>query len=447
MRRLLWKEWHELRWYLIGFLFGPWLAAWWGNRLNNGTPQSVSDPLFWAMTILLSFVAATRLSKDVRAEYMSVQWLPVNRWAVWLTKFIPGFIVAVLLPLWIRWVVTVVADANPALVGMRIDQGSDGIEVSTAVYACVFAASMFLPSLAAVLVGIFAACTIAGYMSDLLAILLSANACFAAQAVVATAVSVGAWRRPAGAGARSRASSAGVAALLGLIPALGLGFLIAVHESGGLQVFARNYDLYRATQLSWYTTSGRPWNVSAADDIVSADGKYVAHMAELWTRPGTRNRLEITDAHGHHVEVPDPTAVPAAWLPNGRFLVCTGSMGREMILNEFDPRTNRLTPLASFPPPKRGKSYAPIEGVFPEPSGNRVALVVSPRVGIGSDIWVLDMHTKALRILLPGVSFSDDLVWDGDDLVVLRMGDYWRIPSDGSAPRRVTVSMKEASGD
>jgi hypothetical protein len=449
MRRLLWKEWYDLRWYLIGFLAGPWLVTRLG-MLQKLLPREVYDLVFWVMAILLAFVAATRVSKDVRAEHMSVQWLPINRWVVWLTKYVPGLLVAVVLPMWMRWVVTVTY-ADPWAKGYTIDQGLGGPEVMSAIYACTFAASMFLPSMAAVLVGLLVEVVVGGYISYSLVGYAPANAFFAALAAVATTVSVGAWRRPAGATVRSRASSAGVGALLGLIPALCLGVLVAAHELGGLQAFIRNCDSYRAWQRSRQATFGRPWVCDGADDIVSADGRYVAHLTELWSNPGTRNRLVIVDAYGNQIEVPDPTAIPAAWMPNGRLLVYTGSMGREMVLNEFDPRAHRLTRLASFPPLRRDRTCAPIDGVFPDPSGHRLALALQPSVGSGQDIWALDLRTRSLRMLRPGVMlsgrFPQDFSWDDDALVVWRMGDYWRFPLDGSAPRRVTASMKEAPGD
>ncbi len=447
MRRLLWKEYYELRWYVIGLVASPYLLTFWGMK-QKWLPREVYGFVFWVMAILLAFMASTRLSKEMHANHMSVQWLPINRWVIWLTKYVPGFLIALLLPVWTRWVVTVVY-ADPWYRGYTIDQGMASPEIMSAVYACTFAVSLFLPSMAAVLIGILIVILSAALLPSVFSAFVPVNAFYATLAALATAVCIGAWYHPAGAGVRSRAISSGAGGLLGLVPALAIGILVAIHSLGGLVKLDTRYDKYQAWQSMRHRLHSYPWASLEADDVASPDGRYIAHMAQQWTSKRPGNILEIVDAHGRSVIVPDPTAIPAAWLPNGNLLVYTGMVRRRVTLQEFDRRTNRLTTLASFPPIRAYPTSLPIQHVFPDPSGARAVMLVSPRVGEGTDLWLLDLRTKAFKLLQPGWSLSGrlpgDFAWDGDSLVVWRKGNYWRIPLDGSAPKRIKLNAKERS--
>ncbi|MCX6377489.1 MAG: hypothetical protein NTU88_15885, partial [Armatimonadetes bacterium] len=169
MIRLLWKEWHELKWYLIALALGPWLfTLLWSSKLGYGGSGIWSFDVQILM-LVLAFWGGTRMPGEMRPTRFGVQWLPVRPWKVWLVKFAPGFIVAVLLPLWIH--VVALSRVHPITYGHYYGHYwtpfryiADNLAYALSVYTCTFAVSMFASSVVAILCAYVGAVMVPGIL-------------------------------------------------------------------------------------------------------------------------------------------------------------------------------------------------------------------------------------------------------------------------------------------
>ena len=113
-------------------------------------------------------------------------------------------------------------------------------------------------------------------------------------------------------------------------------------------------------------------------------------------------------------------------------------------LSEWNPSTGKLRPLARLPR---------IASVIPDATSEKIAVLASPRRGLGLDLWVLDRRSRQLKLLRPGMSVEtrgqSAPRWDGDRLIFYRDSrtGYWSIRADGSDLRQVLSTPKEARDD
>jgi hypothetical protein len=445
--RLLWKEWHELKWYLAALALGPWLATLLlSSKLGYYRGEGIYSGDLMILLLVLAFWAGTRMPGETRPTRFGVGWLPIKRWKVWLVKFGPGFLVAVLFPLWVH--VVALYRVHP----IRYEEHETALmhvaanlACSISIYTCTFAVSMFASSVVAIMCGYaltFMAPGVllvyAGIPLDMYQTLFSG---------IALAVGLALWTKGRGAGAVRRAGMALVAA----IPGMALGVLVlavaAVINAGSIQAFRANLKtvvLWRLTHILSRSPSYDIWNIGQM--LPSPDGRFLAYVH--WLRDGRnyrRREIRVRNSQGDIAVLRRSLASPTAWLPDGRLVVAAHGNDWETALLEWDPGTGKVERLASMPR---------ITAVIPDPLGDRIAILAAARRSSGTDLWVLDLRSRRLKLLRPGLSlgewWQDDAVrWDGERLVFYRdfRRGYWSVRADGTDFRQVFPLPKEGHGD
>jgi hypothetical protein len=443
MFRLLWKELHEAKWYLLSLLAVPWIVSLWCIAQKGIRPSEIYALCFWVCTLPIAFLASTRVQKDMQPNQLSADWLPVNRWVDFLVKFAPGIIVVVLVPTWLRFVVTVCA-GDPGVLDHLMTA------VASSIYTFTFAVSMFLPSLPAALVGVAVDMVACGWSIKALPSYVPREIVTGALAAIAVTACIGVWARTERSSIKTRASGAVTGIAVGLVPVVVIGFLVSMHAAGGLQEFRTLRTEYLAQRKSekHHRNSRR---YPSPFTQVSMDGRSIAFVTNV---PGSRDgstRLVIADIGGGRTIVPGSTASPAAWLRNGDLLVFTGTSASGIQLSRFDRHAKRLVWLASFPPCRGDQSLMrPIISVAPDSSSNNVALVVMPPNFGLPDLWVVDARTRSLKLVRRSFSTEqsgDYLAWNDGSIVIVRGSDYCRMPLDGSRPVWITDAQKEVRHD
>ena len=442
MPRLLWKEFHELKWYLAALLLLPWAITLWAVLQMKASAKDAYDLCFWVCTLPLAVWASTRFGKDMaHPNHLSVQWLPVNRWIGFASKFVPGLLVAALGPAWMRFVVIVCS-------GDSVPWSPIMPAAASSIYAVTFAVSIFLPSLPAALVGVVLDMIACGWTLKHLPSYIPQQVGVGALAGIATAASLGVWARPASFGFGPRASGAARGIAVGLVPVLCLTILVSARYAGGLDEF-RTLRTQHAAQRKSAEEAMESHFYLMPPPLVSPDGRSFAYVVIHEASPYDRTTTMIADIANGRIAVPGETAAPAAWLRDGDLLVFTGTTGSGVQLRRFCRRENRLILLASFPPCAGDRYWMrPILAVSPDPSSDRVALLVMPPSGGLPDLWVVDSqegHPKLIRRSLDVKSPTDSIAWHDGQIVIARQSNYWRIPPDGSWPLRVTSALKEVS--
>jgi len=437
--RLLWKEWHELRWYLIGLALGPWLfVLLLSSKLGYYRGGGIYSGDLMILMLILAFWAGTRMPGEMRATRFGVGWLPIKRWRVWLVKFGPGFLIAALFPLWIHVVALyrvhpIQYDENETAL-MHV---AANLAYALSLYTCTFAVSMFASSVVAIMCGYaltFIAPGFLPYAGILYQTLFSG---------IALAVGFGVWTKSRGAGAVRRAGVAVIAA----VPGTALGVLAlavaGIISSGSVHAFRSNLNavvLWRLAHILSRGPSYDIWNIGQA--LPSPDGRNLAYVH--WLRDGHNYRGRDIRVRNSQVDIAvlrRSLASPVAWLPDGRLVVAAHGNEWDVDLFEWDPGTDKLERRASLPR---------IIGVFPDPAGKKIAILASPRHSSGMDLWVLDRRSRRLKLLRPGLSvhdwWKDDAVrWDGDRLIFYRSfrSAYWSIRADGADFRRVFPEVRD----
>ena len=442
MRRLLWKEWHEIRWYLIGLVLGPWLLS---LRTSTYFPQGRSYVLnstsgkVAILLLIMVFWGATRLSGENRAGWLTIRNLPVNQWTILAAKFLPGFIVACLMPLWIHAVV--ILRFNPTFF-------APGFQPATCIWenfltmVCAYLVSFALSTCTSTAVAVIAAIGILMFGSQSLGNYRNVDVGQAFFAM-ASLFAIPMLRIKAGIAGAGRKAAIGVISVLLTIPIfLGLFYIYFIAN------WPRpNPDL----SVFWATLTGRydyfypsypelsEWN----QPVASADRMLLAYAYAV--RPDAANKrkgrmpfgLKVWDfRHGRTLlEVND--SVPIAWLPEGSLLFLTYGMSQADLI-EWNSRTQARRQLVSYPCTPR---YCPIMKILPSPDGRKIALFIAPRWVQGADLWMLDRASRKLELIRPGLAYWDDnQAWDGDRLVFRRnYNEYWSMKSDGSDFKRIKL--------
>lgn len=443
MLRLLWKEFHEAKWYLLSLLALPWVVSLWCILQKGVGAKDTYDACFWVCALPLVFLASTRMQKDMQPNQLSADWLPVNRWVGLFAKLAPGLAVAVLLPIWLRLVVTICAGETVPLDYLMM-------AVASSIYAFTFAVSMFLPGLPSALVGVAIDMIACGWSIKALPPYFPREVVVGALALMAVTACIGVWVQTERSSIKRRAGGALTGIAVGLIPVLGIGFLFSMHTAGGMKEFRVKRNQYLAQRKS--KDSGRGSMSYASGGLqVSLNGRSIAFVKGVRGDSDNGTELVVADIDGQETTVPGSTASSAAWLRDGDLLVFTGMIGSGIHLNRYYRRENRLARLASFPSCRGDHVYTrPIISVVPDPLSDRVALVVMPPSGGLPDLWVLDAHKGNPRLVRRNIATKWEgnyITWSGDSIIMVRQSEYCRIPLDGSRPRFITDSGKEVRHD
>lgn len=466
MLRLLWKEWHEVKWYLIGLIAGPWLLTLWpSSNLGYTYGYGVEAWDVQVLMLILAFWAATRMPGEMKANRLTARSLPVDPWLLGAVKFLPGLAVAILLPYWIHLVAAVRVPEAWAFASSQSwhtpTETFDEITwLSLSLYTVSFAVSMLASSMAAVLVAWLAVvigAPIAAYhlvayicmyvhieCHDFLQVAddeLARGVLSGAALIAAAAV----WAKVGTSGARRKWEVAAISAALAL-PIVMLAACLCLAVTMGNTWYIKPVVM---SQIERY----RERKLLSEDDIVwhphlvSKDRKLIAYVDIVTRRqrekcPRDRRSLHpmdyvrVRDARGTRTVMCRVHAAPMAWLPDDNLLLVAGRSNKYLDLIEWNRESGRITPLASFP--KR----TPILTVVPRNDGAKIALFTVPLSGTGIDLWMLDRKTRKLKLLRPGLGMStwDDVRagWLGDRLIFQKWSSkYWSIRSDGSDLRPV----------
>jgi hypothetical protein len=450
--RLLWKEWHELKWYLIALALGPWLLGLVPSSKLGYDWNGIWSLDVQVLMLVLAFWAGTRMPGEMRPTRFGVGWLPIRPWKVWLVKFAPGFLVAVLLPLWIH--VVAFARVHPIRLGEHetaLMHVAGSLAYALSLYTCAFAVSMFASSVVAILCAYVGAVILPG-------ILLSGPTYFGIResaiqpllSGIALAVGFGVWTKGRGAGIGRKSGVMVIAAFSGLLLGVLVLALIGIVRYGSVQALRGELD--KAAQY-WAMSrhTDQPYEIGGARELPSPDGRALAYARSFYAKRPRGDKsarkyrggeVRIRDWRGDVAVLKRSWASPAAWLPDGKLLVVIGREGHPISISEWDPPSGGLRLLARMPG---------IACVAPDRAGDKIAVLTSPRRGYGLDLWILDRHSRRLKLLRPGLGvypWEDDAVrWDGDRLVFYRgLRALWSIRADGSDLRQALPTRKEARG-
>lgn len=442
MKRLLWKEWHEIRWYFLGLLLGPWLLSLRTSRYFPDSRSYVFDSSSNNVMILLLimvFWGATRLSGENRAGRLTVRNLPVNQWTVLAAKFLPGFIVACLMPLWIHVVVVTRFQPDFSIPGFEY---TDFLWANFWAMMCAYLVSFALSTCTSTAVAVIAGIGILMFGSQYLGNYRNVDigrAFFAMASLFATPML---WIGAGIAGTKRKVAIGVVSVLLTIPIFLGLFYIY----------FIANWPRpHPDPSVFWATLTGHyeyfypsyPELTDWSQPVASADRMLLAYAYA--SRRDVRNHrkgrppiaLKVWDfRHGRTLlEVND--SVPIAWLADGSLIFLTYGMSQADLI-EWSSRTQSRRELLSYPcSPKR----CPITRILPSPDGSKIALFIAPRHVQGVDIWMLDTRSRKMKLVRPGLGYWErDQAWDGDRLVFRWSYDeYWSMKSDGSDLKRIEL--------
>jgi len=450
MGRLLWKELHEVKWYLIGLVLGPWLLTLWpSSTLGYSTKSGRTGWDVPILLLILTFWAATRMPGEMRLNRLTVRSLPIGAWRIWAVKFLPGFIMVILLPLWIHLVAEMRVHPTYSQWDTPAKHITESFVGAASLYTVTFAASLLASSMTAVLAGWFVVFGCVEVIRGYTGYAIEESYVRVMLALIGLFVMLGIWTKARSGGIRRKvavaAISAALAPLVGLAALLSYWAIVGGGPRGIEYGLAVLRDRPRSNRWQPYQVSG--WLSTYPHYIVSPDGKSIAYRIRI-----SIIHLRVWDSRADKMVMERKDAAPAAWLPDGNLLFVTcGSKKETMDLLEWDRVSGGVSKLASFPR-SADQSYSPaMQRVVPSGDGNKVALFVSPRRGSGVDLWVLDRKSHALKLLRPGLSADwwngVEAAWDGDRLVFRRGATYWSIRWDGSNLRRTFKPHTEANGD
>lgn len=438
MRRLLWKEWHEIRWYFLGLLVGPWMLTLWPPHFTEqmGT-NYVLDSHSERIQILLliaMFWGATRLSGENRPGRLSVRTLPISQSAVLMVKLVPGLIVSCLLPLWIH--VAVTSQLLPIYqYGLTpLYYISENFWLLLSGYLVSFALSTFCSSVVAVLISwllVFFSTTFVTYGSvdEFLRAFLALAGLFLGSAI---------WLKGANVGTKRRVGIGVVAVLIA--------FPIFI---SGLYMYSKGtartpFRLALASVLRRHRSESPGVLFGHSPDSLSPDGRFLMYTSKDWVLNKHRGgwyvvTLKVLDFQHRKTLLEQKDARPITWLPDGKLLIAALEKDNFM-LSEWDPDTGKRRIMLRYP---CDSEQCPITRIWPRPDGRKIALVISSKRA-GSDLWMLDRTSGELALLWPGVPhWLADVAWDGDRFIFEKVyNQYWSIQSDGSDLRRVGIGGK-----
>ena len=460
MLRLLWKEWHEVKWYLIGLVLAPWVLALIPQGTRGGKP--VSALASWEgiiVALIFLFWAATRIPGELRARRHTLRVLPVSLWHVWVIKFLPGMIVGVLLPFWIQLIETWVNGGSAhAVVAVR--QPLETVPLLLWLYTVGFSISTVASTAVAVILTplIYAAMGIGipgGIDDQLLTMMLAPSA---------LCVSIGMWFEGSS-GPRRRLAVGAISAALGF--SLNFPVILAALQTGpgvapALRPHVRDILVSPGYQARILVVEYYPASAEWHKYYLPSDDRICVAYTSLganYPRDPTRADVLVQDSRGRRVILKGMYIGPMAWLPDGNLLIAAGKSYLEADLLEWDRRTNRIRKLASFHrgrtgDARRGQYFAVplILGIYPDHTGNRIALHVEASDQEFRNLWMLERKTGRLRLIRPefyAIPYGPLAPrWDGDRLVFFHSSEAlsgveyeacWSIRWDGSGLKRMFI--------
>ena len=409
MRRLLWKEWHELRWYVIAMVFIPWVV------LSPVFAGDIHRDLFAVdvqmLMLVLLFWGASRMREDMQTHF------PVSRLQMLAVKLLPGLVMAVLFPYWIRFVAV--------SKGLMLDnEPLTWLAYAVSLYMVSFAFSLFASTIASVLAAWFTIFS-GGPIFETLARNYDYSYRSSDKAIIYLWLAGTAFLTITGMCLIVRHNDARRrAAIILIFLALALPTMLIIRNGHREEVPLAPYD-------SSYADNARI--------LASPDRRMFAYAESN----SYLDEVKIRDAHGVRTILKRNGAAPTAWLSDGNLLIIATDTGLDTQFLEWNHKSGVLSYLIRFSNNKESRQFdmPSIYRAIPSPDGAKIALVTESETGYGDDLWMLDRRSRKLKLAHPGMYVDWDgnegFSWDGDRLVFNRGDRYWSIRSDGSDLKRI----------
>lgn len=438
MRRLLWKEWHEIRWYLVGLLLGPWLLSLRTSTHllddRNYVLDSGSMPVM-VLLLVIAFWGATRLSGENRPGRLSMRTLPVSRWKVFVVKLLPGLIVAGLMPLWIHLVF--ITRYHPDFSNWGYPPAHyifENLWGMLCAYLVSFALSTCTSTAVAVIAGFGILMLGSRFMTSFCDLDIG-RAFFSMMALFAAPML---WIKGGTGGAKRKIAIGAISILLTIPIFLGLFYVYFIgHWRGptpGMVLFLETITgrYHFSPTIPELTDWDKP--------VVSADRRLLAYSSQSSAHFGRKKTipivLDVWDFRLRKSLLTEDDAAPIVWLANGSLLFLKYGESRADLI-EWNPSTRKGRYLLSY---TCNAGKCPIEKVIPSPDGRWIAFFILPRHNAGVDMWMLDRQSTCFKLIRPGVEDYDySPTWDGDRLIYSENWDFWSIKPDGSDRREIKL--------
>lgn len=453
MRRLLWEEWHEIRWYALALIVGPWVllslsaSADFGYRhtyLLGGWQWDVH-----ALTLVFIIWGATRMCQEFGVNTMSARWLPTSPWCVWAARIVPGLMAALILPIWVSS--TAHVRVHPFDIQGATSQTCTIMAYFVAGYTLAFAMGMLMSSAVAVVLsslGLLVMPQVLLYRLPTLYFMFSRSGdrgygsalAMADVAIMALIVSVVVWKRGRNSSVQVRWRQAAVLGpislvLLFVLTPLAVLCVVDYQNSG---VLLSDPSLMLKVLLGGHDSMGVQWSPYVSPSVARGA------IAYTFVSSSGVDEMRVRTRHRERIAVKADFAAPLAWLPDGNLLVGAGKSGRSEKVLEWNGRTGSTTALEEFPASADMRDEPPIADTVPSADGSKIALLVYPYRGEGLDLWVVDRAARRARLIHPGLNirygadYQMQLRWRGS-IIVFTGSDQklWSVSSDGSRPPTV----------
>lgn len=420
MKRLLWKEWNEVKWYLLLLAAGPFVVAMvtlitdgFDGHLFNGSISELAGFIFTIFILIIYIWAASRIENGFRSNGFGLDWLPVDSWKVWAVKFLPGFIVAALFPLWMRLSISEITGAYFAsdfTTGVTVDY----MQYMLVAYTVSFTLAMLFPFALSVVVAVavtFASLILLPSPWDRTPSPIWENTIFVQIIVVAIAVSIALWFKYLRTDARKKKIAAVIVA-------------VAVYALVGMTSYLKVY--YSLMQGIAKRPTHEVLKFDASDPLINTKQASIAYA------PKKKKGLNIYINGRTTTLVQADYALPLAWLPDGNLVFATIDSSRLKVnISEWNRKSEKMALLAALPAPQRTGTFSVMGKAIFNADGSRGAVFITPPDGGGSlDLWMLDLTHGGARLVYPGTCRGwqgTNGAWNGDRLIFMRNGAYWSI--------------------
>jgi len=455
VRQLLWKEWNEVKGYLLLLAVGPWVFALAAKRglYYSGLSRGFSAPelaggLAVPVILVVFLWAATRVESKPNNRNLCLEGVPAGALDTLCAKFLPGLAVALLIPFWLH-IAACVAMGSPFQPAWEV---LPFLKVSACAYCFTFALSLRVPATIATITAIPVSMVVFSYASfqanTVLEFLALPYVWLTTFSLILLLIS---WFTGESSPWRGRValSCCTILAVMGMA-------LWSVHGLPHRTHIALEEE---ATWLDWYA----PVIVDKSQRAVA----YVAvptvgndeprgHQEQLQNKPPEhpKAKLKVWISGKESVVAQAGYVSPYAWLPNGRLVFGATDNPSTLYINDWDPQTGETRKLALFRSTTAYGMSSPVGGFFLNQDGSRAAVFADSYVHEGADLWILDLRHGGARVICADRALSSKWMsgyqgeWRRDTLVFITPRDELRsICVDGTSFKLIAGSPHMEGSD
>lgn len=456
MIRLLWKEWVEIRLFLLGLLAAPVfsmlvLQDQYGFCIRDGLGNvNGSEPdSHWIVLILLAIWGASRFPEEMKRGLFSVLRLPIKRGRILAAKFLPGLIAVLLVPAWCVLMICLIAPhrfGGYPETAWLLSNALNLLGCFLVAYCLAFAVSLYSNLATGALFGIIGALAIPDLLESYVATPI--RKWFAATHIHPAMAHGMEWRG-------SPMLTQGYLQLF--LQALFLfvvltGAFTSLHRSvtpspkrramWGIGVSSCILSLAMVLFFAFVPRTDEAYRPDFLPHP-SPDGQQVAMIHS--DKPATTNvHVEIVDLTNQRkrTTLHEPFIGVIAWTPDSRSLfveVRAELSGRGRIVRIDED--GRITTLASLPPERKERYGSGLgECGRATTDGRFLVLTRNPKYVDGVDVWSIDLQTNTPRVVAANTSGWPRIDWGllATDSLVLEesRGSFVEIALDGSGEKR-----------